>query len=26
MAGSFWSWLLPSAQEFGVEVLPAKDG
>ncbi len=24
MAGSFWSWLLPSAQEFGVEVLPAK--
>jgi heterotetrameric sarcosine oxidase gamma subunit len=21
MAGSFWSWLLPSAQEFGVEVL-----
>jgi heterotetrameric sarcosine oxidase gamma subunit len=26
MAGSFWSWLMPSAQEFGVEVLPAKDG
>jgi heterotetrameric sarcosine oxidase gamma subunit len=26
MAGSFWSWLLPSAQEFGVEVLPAKNG
>jgi sarcosine oxidase subunit gamma len=26
MAGSFWSWLLPSAQEFGVEVLPAKRG
>lgn len=26
MAGSFWSWLLPSAQEFGVEVLPAKGG
>jgi sarcosine oxidase subunit gamma len=26
MAGSFWSWLLPSAQEFGVEVLPAKAG
>jgi len=22
MAGSFWSWLLPSAQEFGVKVLP----
>jgi methylglutamate dehydrogenase subunit D len=26
MAGSFWSWFLPSAQEFGVEVLPAKGG
>lgn len=26
MAGSFWSWLLPSAQEFGVEVLSAKGG
>lgn len=26
MAGSFWSWLLPSAQEFGVEILPAKGG
>jgi heterotetrameric sarcosine oxidase gamma subunit len=26
MAGSFWSWLLPSAQEFGVEVMPAKGG
>jgi sarcosine oxidase subunit gamma len=26
MAGSFWSWLLPSAHEFGVEVLPAKGG
>lgn len=26
MAGSFWSWLLPSAQEFGVEVLAAKGG
>lgn len=25
MAGSFWSWLLPSAQEYGVEVMPAKD-
>jgi len=24
MAGSFWSWLLPSALEFGVEVLPPK--
>jgi heterotetrameric sarcosine oxidase gamma subunit len=24
MAGSFWSWLMPCAQEFGVEVLPAK--
>lgn len=26
MVGSFWSWLLPSAQEFGVEILPAKGG
>ncbi|HWV42924.1 sarcosine oxidase subunit gamma [Pseudorhodoplanes sp.] len=26
MAGSFWSWLVPSAQEFGVEILPAKNG
>ena len=26
MAGSFWSWLLPSAQEFGVEVLPPRGG
>jgi heterotetrameric sarcosine oxidase gamma subunit len=26
MAGSFWSWLLPSAHEFGVEVLSAKGG
>jgi sarcosine oxidase subunit gamma len=26
MAGSFWSWLLPSAQEFGVEVLPPERG
>lgn len=26
MAGSFWSWLVPSAQEFGVEVMPAKGG
>jgi sarcosine oxidase subunit gamma len=26
MAGSLWSWLLPSAHEFGVEVLPAKGG
>jgi sarcosine oxidase subunit gamma len=26
MAGSFWSWFQASAQEFGVEVLPAKDG
>ena len=24
MAGSFWSWLLPSAQEFGVEIGAAK--
>jgi methylglutamate dehydrogenase subunit D len=24
MAGSFWSWVLPCAKEFGVEVLPAK--
>lgn len=26
MAGSFWSWLLPSAQEFGVEVLLPRGG
>lgn len=26
MAGSFWSWLVTSANEFGVEVLPAKGG
>lgn len=24
MAGSFWSWLLPSAQEFGVELRPPR--
>ncbi len=26
MAGSFWSWLLPSAQEFGVEVMLPRGG